>query len=260
MTDINEGNIAQYACISYPGVNQTRGMKPNADGYWDVIVGGFDLTNPAGEYFPMVDSVKRIFEDPKSLINIRLAQANLYSEYGHPSILGLSHSDILRRLAHIDEKNRCNFIRSITLKSAKDDRGTEFIAVWANIIPAGPYAEPLLKSMMNPDENVAWSVRSFSRPGFYKGRAATILTDIVNYDNVTSPGVKQACQFKSATMQGLVYVPDTKILLTDEDFRVAEAAARYAMQDDAASVIRRVRTNLGWQAVAPISPITFLDI
>lgn len=260
MSNINSGNIAQYACISYPGVNQTKGMKANADGYWDVVVGGFDLTNPAGEYFPMTDAVKRIFEDDFSLIRKRLLNNQLYSEYGHPKLAGLNNQQILQRIAHIEETMRCNFIRSITLKAAKDDQGTDFIAVWANITPAGPYAEPLLKSMTNPDENVAWSVRSFSKPGFYKGRAATILTDVVNYDNVTSPGVAQATQFKTATMQSLQYLKDTKVLLTDEDFRLAEQLAVVSMQSDVADTIRRVRTNMGWQAVNIVKPLSFLDI
>ena len=53
--------IAQYSALSTPGLNQVSKMLPDNNGYYKCILGGFNLSNRSGLYYPLTSGIKNMF-------------------------------------------------------------------------------------------------------------------------------------------------------------------------------------------------------
>lgn len=242
---------AQYGIHAMPGLNKKKSTQGAAEGSYRHILGGFDICNENGIFFPYVDSVKKMF-GANGLVRRRLEQGYLRAEYGHPNLSGMDLREKLSRVALIDPKNVCAHFTSISIEPKKDENGKDIVLVYGDITPAGPYADALQKDLDNPNINVAWSVRSFSHPVVYQGRSAIILDDIVTWDYVTEPGIKKACEFTSAVMEGskLASLEDSFIFTgKDLGFLDQSASMGFTLNHEAESTLRHVRTAYGWEPV-----------
>ena len=77
---------------------------------------------------------------------------------------------------------------------AKDPvNGKEIKEIWGWILPSDLDVGRSLKADLdNPDVNVAFSIRCFSRVVSFQGRTARIITKMITYDKIDIPGLKNA--------------------------------------------------------------------
>lgn len=249
--------IGSYAALSLPGANKVSKMQADANGYYRMCLGGFNVCNDNGKFYPLTDTVKGMFA-PGSIVRKRIDNGYMKAELGHPDITGLSHIDILKRLAHIDPTRVCAHFADIQLDYRKDEHGKEVVLVIGRVKPSGPYAESLRKQFDNPEENVCFSVRSFSKNGMYQGKAATLITDILTYDAVTEPGIRFATQFNTVSLEGANHLMSLHdISFTEKDFAEAMRDSHgYSQESNIISNLKMIKTSFGWQKVQVIDGLS----
>lgn len=250
--------IATYSCNSLPGVNSVSKMKPDDKGYWKCILGGFNIENESGIFYPLTDTVRTLFEKT-GVVQRRIEKGMMFSEYGHPQLFNMSHSDCLRRLALIEPTRTCAHIGKIWLEHTKDAHGKDIVLVYGMVKPSGAYGDALEKSLGNTEENVAFSVRSFCQTTMYRGKIAKLVTDVLTYDYVTEPGIRHANQFNTVGLEGLVlegHQPD--IAFTEQDFNLPQDEV-ITMESSLVENIRMVRDSQGWHKVGIATGVTSTD-
>jgi hypothetical protein len=235
--------IATYGAVYLPGRNDASKFASDADGYYKMVLGGFNVSNGNGIYYPMTNSVKQLFE-PGGLLRRRLDGGLCRSEWGHPKLDGLDYEQRLARLARLDPDRVCNHIRDITLEEAKDENGKDIILAVGSIRPSGPFGEILEKQLKNLYENVAYSIRSFATNGTFQGKQARLVTDAITYDYVPEGGIKDAHQFRVASLEEL-------------GFTNFEFDSHVSGLESGTNNLTMVKSSLGWKAV-PVETINIL--
>ena len=240
--------IAKYAAVSMPGVNSSNKLIPDSTGYRRCILGGFNLENHSGVYYPLLPSVKALFETG-GIVRRRLDTGLCKGEYGHPKIQGMALESALQSLAIVDELLVSHHIKSIELKDAKNDQGKDIVLAVGMVRPTGPYGEVLEKQMDNPEENVAFSIRSFTNNAMHLGRPAKVVCDVMTYDFVTEPGISAATKFNSASLEELIET----LSFTGKELDNAIANLIQAGLESECSTLSMVRTSLGWNKVKVVN-------
>lgn len=247
------GNIATYSCTSVPGLNKVEKMRADASGYYRVVLGGFNIANQAGVYYPLTDSVKALYAKG-GIIRRRLDSGMCKGEYDHPSLNGLTHEQAIHRLSIIDPTLVSHHIKSIELVEKKDANGKDIILAYGMVKPSGPYGDALTASLNNDEENVAFSIRSFCKVSMWQGKVAKVVTDAMTYDHVTEPGIKLANQFDTVSLESII----KDINFTEKDFDKAIQEYRHIGLESDASTISMIRDNQGWHKVQ-VQKISALD-
>lgn len=247
--------IASYSCVAIPGVNQVDKMRPDEDGYYRCILGGFNLENSSGIHYPLTDSVKQLFETG-GIVRRRLDKGVCRGEYAHPDINNMQMPDIIRRLAKIDENQVSHHIRTVDLVPTKNEYNRDVVLAVGSVRPCGPKGPYLKDSLDNPHENVAFSIRSFTKPIMMNGKMARVVTDAVTWDYVNEGGILPANQFNTVNM-GLEELIDD-IFFTEEDFNLAVLQSHNQGLEAEESTISMIRTALGWQPVQMVNVLNWV--
>lgn len=199
------GQRATYSCTALVGSNKRGVVKPDADGYYSVVLGALNVYNSAGAYYPL-ESAKELFAESGSLMR-RISNGALRGEYGHPKFEpGMSKRDFIGRVMNIHEENVSHHIRAVTLDfdNVKDKNGRAVIAVIGEIKPAGPRGAELKASLENGHENVCFSIRSLTDDVLdNRGIVMKHLRQIITWDYVNEPGISVANKFSFPSMEGL---------------------------------------------------------
>ena len=236
--------IASYGATSLPGLNKMDKIKPDSAGYRNIVLGGFNLENSSGVPYPLTDSVRSLFA-VGGIVRRRLDKGLCRGEYAHPDISNMSNSEAIRRLARIDENQVSHHIRAINLEAHKDDKGNDVVLTIGSVKPCGPKGPFLKESLDNPEENVAFSIRSFTTPAMYRGKLARIVTDAITYDYVNEGGILAANKFTTASLEELL----EQRIFSEEDFDNAiEELHNVALEEESTS-IAMIKSNLGWQKI-----------
>ena len=240
---------AKYSAIAMPGVNQAGKLKPDNTGYYKYVLGAFNTDNYSGTSYPLLPSVEALFSEG-GIVRRRLDSGLCKGEYGHPKIEGMSLKTALRRLSVIDPLLVCHHIRSIQLVPHKDEYGKDIILSMGDLKPTGPYGPTLESQMNNLDENIAFSIRSFTNDRLIAGKLAKVVVDALTYDYVTEPGISSATKFKTASLEELF--PD--IIFSEDELEnaIGVAAGPMSLESDI-STLKMVRTALGWHKVQVIN-------
>lgn len=188
------------------GTTKKGKIKCDPDGYYDMIVGGFDTYNSAGAYYTF-QSAKSHF-DSSHHFQRRIAGKKLYGEAGHPKMIpGMSKQDWMIRILTIDEKGISHHIKELHLDDTlfKNRDGRPMVTVFARLKPAGPFAEALGLSLDNDDEDTAFSIRSITvdHVNPCNGILTKEMREIVTYDWVVEPGIAQATKYHNPALEQL---------------------------------------------------------
>lgn len=237
--------IARYSALALPGYNNSSKLNPDQNGYRKCILGGFNLYNHSGEYYPLTESVKGLFETG-GIVRRRLDSGLCRGEYGHPKIQGMCLEAALNRLAVLDELLISHHIRDVDLVPSIDEYKNDIILAVGSVKPTGPFGDCLEKQMDNPDENVAFSIRSFTTKSMYNGKTAKIVRDAITWDYVNEPGIKAATQFNTAI--SLEELSNT-LIFTDNDLDTAISESNFSGLESGHSALSMVRSSLGWAKV-----------
>ncbi len=192
----------RFSCTSLAGTQKQGIIPKDANGYYDMVIGGLDILNSAGEYYDHAGA-KELFQESSSFMR-RVKRGALRGEVGHPRREhGQSIDSYVSRILDIDEKNVCVHFSEIYLdfESFKNPDGTKIVAIRAKLAPSGPKAEFLKQSLENKQENVCFSIRSFTENTFKRGRTIKSIKTIVTFDYVNEPGIHIAEKYKSPSLE-----------------------------------------------------------
>lgn len=176
------------------GTTEIGKIKADANGYYEVVLGAFDITNSSGAYYPL-EPVKNLLLSSSNLMR-RIKDRALRSEYGHPRKDNMRPAEFLARVMDIFEPNTCCHIMKIELDEERiidpDTNKTAAVIVgW--VYPSGPHGPVLEKQFANPHESVSFSIRSITNDHFNaSGTLIKEIKEIVTWDYVNEPGIHLA--------------------------------------------------------------------
>ena len=202
---------ASFACTALVGTNKAGNLKPNAEGYYTVVLGALDIYNSGGAYYPLAPA-KQLFKESSSLMR-RIASGSLRGEYGHPRMQpGQSMRDFVTRVMDIHEQNVCCHIRAVHIDytSVRGEDGRPVIAIIGEVRPSGPYGKALKDALENPSENVCFSIRSLTNDISQNGRLEKHLKTVVTWDYVNEPGISVAKKWHSPALES--YEEEIRVL------------------------------------------------
>lgn len=242
------GMRASYSCTALNGTNKAGILKPDADGYYTVVLGALNFYNSGGQYYPF-DSAKELFAESSSLQR-RINNGCLKGECGHPKRApGMSFRDYLSRILNIEETNVSHHIRRVWIddQNVKDKNGNRIIAVMGELRPAGQHGPALKDALDNKHENVCFSIRSLTNDVVdASGRTNKNITQIVTWDWVTEPGIYVANKYAFPTLEGLEDVTitfETLCAIRDE-----QKALGVGFESGGVSIDEVIR-SFGWNPV-----------
>lgn len=247
--------MSKSLCYSCELIHSDKQNRLNKDdkGYYEITLGAFNSYNSAGQYYPLISSVKSMFE-PGGALRRRLDNGQCRGELDHPAPQpGQSKTDFLRRVMTIKPDRISHHISSVRLEPAKDAQGRDVVLTIGRVKPAGPYAASLEAALENPEENVAFSIRSLTRDAMANGRWEKSVTNIVTWDYVNEPGIALANKYQTPSLEGLKEVDD----FTKEDFISARDSALAVGMEDSGSMLTQVLTDMGWESVEVVTPDRF---
>ena len=72
----------RFSCTSLAGTQKQGIIPKDANGYYDMVIGGLDILNSAGEYYDHAGA-KELFQESSSFMR-RVKRGALRGEVGHP--------------------------------------------------------------------------------------------------------------------------------------------------------------------------------
>lgn len=214
----------KIGCTALLGVNKSGKLLPDENGYYTVVLGALDYKNSVGAVYPS-QSAKQFFKEGSGLMR-RIRNGYCRGEYGHPKPYGLSSQDWITRVLTIEETRICCHIAEVWLdnQTVKDANGRYVMAIMGKIKPSGPYGDALARSLQNPLENVAFSIRSLTEDRFVGGRTEKWLREIVGWDFVVEPGLAVANKYLSPALESFedTDVSVTSLLLQNSQRQISQ--------------------------------------
>lgn len=200
-------NGVKFTATKLANSNKQGILKPDENGYYEIIVGGLNITNSIGEYYTLKNAEK-LFEE-SSIFMRRVKNGCLKGEVGHPKRdPNMRMDDYVNRILTIDEKNICCHFGSIWLDTSFGKNNPKFnnptlTAIMAKVKPSGPKAASLETSLKNPEENVCFSIRALTNDYYVRGVNHRELTQIITWDLVNEPGLHIANKWDSPALESL---------------------------------------------------------
>lgn len=197
-------NTVKFGCTALNGTNKAGIITPDADGYYDMVVGGMNMFNSAGQWYDY-EGAKNLFESSSQFMR-RVSRGSLRGELSHPrQERGQSFDDYVQRIMEIRESNVCVHFKEIYLdfNKMKDNNGKAVVAIMAKLTPSGPLGPVLEKSLKNKDENVCFSIRSFTKDYYSRGIQVRELKNIITFDAVNEPGINIANKYQAPGLENL---------------------------------------------------------
>lgn len=233
----------RFACTSLAGTDKKGVLTPDENGYYTMPIGGLDVFNSAGMFYTY-KGAKELFEESSAFMR-RVKRGALRGEVGHPKLVpGMSMDDYAQRIIVIDERNVCAHFAEIWLDfdKFKDTNGKPCVAIMAKVGPSGPHGPMLKKAFDNPNENVCFSIRSFTEDYWVKGVKFRDLRTIVTFDYVNEPGIHFAEKYKSPSLESIA-----ETVITEGQIRRATERATLAFGQESAILSRDELFNaFGW--------------
>jgi hypothetical protein len=193
-----------YNCTALTGTNKVGMIKPDADGYYTVILGAFDFPNSAGDIYPW-QHAKKLF-DASSALQRRITTGQQRGEYGHPKPpLGMTKAQYITRICTIEETLISHHVKEVWIdkEEVKGPNGRPVVAVMGKVKPCGPYGDSLRTQLENPKENVAFSVRSLTHDKRIAGQKFKYMNTLVTWDYVNEPGISIATKYNNPSLESL---------------------------------------------------------
>lgn len=194
----------RYECNVLNGTGKKGNLKCDADGYYDVILGGFDVRNTRGDLWGF-QSARPFFEQSSGFMK-RINGGMLYGEWGHPSKLpGQTDRDFINRVLNVQESNVSHHIKSVQVdenSSFQGENGKPAVVIYGRVKPFGPHAQCVADSLENNAQNTSFSVRTLTRDvRDALGRATKTVISMVTWDAVLVPGIAFSNKFAHPSLE-----------------------------------------------------------
>ena len=235
----------RFTCTRLANTGKKGIITPNADGYYDLVIGGLNMYNSAGMKYTAVKDVLDLFQNKSSSFRRKIERGALRGEVGHPKFLpGMSKDQFIDRIMTIDEKNVCCHFSEIYLDfdSFKNEDGSPIITIKGLVKPSGAQGAFLKEQLENPKENVCFSIRSFTDDYYEKGVLCRDIKNIITFDYVNEPGIHIAEKFKNPALEDLAH-----ITLSKSDFDKSLQRQVVGIGKESASMnMQELFTSFGW--------------
>lgn len=236
------------------GLGKVGKFERDAHGFCWICVGAFDTRNSAGEFYKFDESIRNWFEGKNDFTNL-LHRRQLKGEWKHPEIdPKWTNAQVLQRVMRFEELLTCVLFADFKLTPGKDEHGKPCVLVMARLKETGYKADAMAAALDNVEENVAFSIRCFSRFVWHApiGEDARIVTLPITFDHVNRGGIHIATKFDSPTYE------DYTIPVTSLDLLKAEELEQYRSVtcETLGFTAKMIRTNLGWQKVQVARPLS----
>jgi hypothetical protein len=199
--------IIRYTATKLQAIQKKGVLKPDADGYYPLVIGGLNVVNSSGEYY-VLEGAKELF-DSSSFLMRRIKSGNLKGELGHPKKQpGMDEEAYFARIMRVEETNVCSHFKEVWLDDKYGINNPKFnnpamVAIMALVKPSGPQAESLKQSLENKAENVCFSIRALTENYLIRGVTHRVLRSILTWDNVTEPGINIANKWDTPSLETL---------------------------------------------------------
>ena len=217
-----------------------RVIKPDADGYYKVVLGAFNVLNSAGEAYSF-DGIEAILKDKTNVLNTRMSTGRLRSEADHPRREpGQSVRDFVSRNLDISTARAACHIKEAWLDKTDHSEGIpglgNVILVKGLVKPSGVFGKGLKDSLDNPEEDTCFSIRCFSVIKNRGIQAVRYIKQIVTWDWVNAPGIQYASVLNGPTVESADLCEfDIEELINSE-----EACAVTAESQDRVAVLKEI--------------------
>lgn len=181
-------------------------LTPDADGYYELIVGGINCFNSCGEYYAMAKSVEDLFKSSSTFMR-KIKSGKLYGELEHPEFTrGMDKDGYIRRIYQIDSRNVICQFKDIWLdldfgKKHPEHKNPQLIAIMAKVIPHGVHEKILRDSLNNKFINPCFSIRSITNNYYHRGTLIKEIDDIITFDYVSEGGIPIANEWDSPALE-----------------------------------------------------------
>lgn len=207
-------------------------IEPDADGYYEMVVGGLNTHNNTGAWYYTIEGCRELF-GPGSLLHRRIANGCLRAEVNHPKkAVGESDEAFFNRMLDIDLNNVCAHFKEIWLdenfgKNHPEYKNPGLVAIMAKVKPSGAKGFILKEAMENQIENVCFSIRALADEGYIQGKRIRVLKEIIAIDLVNEGGILVASKWDS---------PATESIDNGEAIRITEQLIQRIQSNSVASV------------------------
>lgn len=236
--------LFRYGCTAIHGLNKAGVMVADENGFYDMVLGGFNVHNSADAWYPWCPSVQQLFAKTSSFQR-RILDGALRGELGHPRMLpGMTDRQFMARIMDIYEPNVCQHFGEVWADDQlfKGRDGQPIIAILGKVKPFGAKKEALLDALETPKANACQSIRSLTDDNIRRGRLEKEVRAIITYDHVNEPGIGIARKWNAP---GLEDMGDTMTISRD-------------MLDEL--VARRNSAGLGNESSSNVAKSIILDI
>lgn len=189
-----------YQCNVLQGINKVGDLKKLDNGYFEVRLGALGAFNSQGWLYSEAEG-RRLIEGSGGLMR-QLDTARLRGECGHPRFQpGMSQLAWFSRVNDIYEPNVCFHIRKIRLAPGVDEQGRAVTMVIGEVRASGKESAWFDKQLENRDEDVCFSIRSFTEDRVVGGVKTKFLKKIVTWDTVNEPGIAKSSKYGTASLE-----------------------------------------------------------
>ena len=242
----------KFACTALAGTNKVGELPRDADGYYEMVVGGLNMFNSAGQWYTY-EGAKNLFEDSSQFIR-RVKKGALKGEVGHPvRQVGQSIDEYMARVMEIRETNICVHFKEIYLdfNRLKSENGKPVIAIMAKLIPSGPFGDQLSKSLANKNENVCFSIRSFTKDFMDRGVYTRELKNIITFDYVNECGISIANKYQAPSLESF---SDTAITQSQVKRVCDKTVVSGLATESSVSIATELLTSMGFELPKGVTP------
>jgi hypothetical protein len=234
-------NYIRFGFTALNGTNKAGTLAPDADGYYEMVLGGLDVYNSANQFYPY-QPAKELFTGSSQLMR-RVSSGSLRGEYGHPKQGMMKLDQFAQRILAIYEENVSHHIREVTLDfdRLKDAQGRKCIAIIGKVKPMGPNGAILQAQIDNKLENVCFSIRSFTKDIEIGRTCQRILKNIVTWDYVNEPGIAIANKFAAPALEEF-----SETMFNKRHFERALAAPAGMGMESVRLTAQELFHSLGW--------------
>lgn len=242
-------------------------LKQDSDGNFEVMVGAYNIPTTSGETYLFTERVKKLFTSSTMLSKFNKNQ--LYGEADHPSLDDYrlktrTEAEAvalwINRLRRIDPKNISHQIMGIRWeKLPQVVNGRPVYGVYCIIKPLVPI---LAKSLSDPEQNTAFSVRSFVNRTMQLGELFCETNDIVTYDWVPHGGIPIATKYSTPSLESehkIQLLTDGAIITPETINHLAELEASEVLHTGIESGTMfdtvMVRGLAGWKEVPDLGAL-----
>jgi hypothetical protein len=236
--------LFRYGCTAIQGLNKAGVMVADENGFYDMVLGGFNVHNSADAWYPWTPSVQTLFSK-SSAFQRRIMDGALRGELGHPRMVpGMTDRQFMSRILDIYEPNVCQMFGEVWADDSlfKGRDGQPIIAILGKVKPFGDKKEALLDALETPKANACQSIRSLTDDTIRRGRVEKEVRAIITWDHVNEPGIAIARKWNSPSLESR---GDTMVISRDMLDQLVE---------------RRQQKGLGTESSCNMAKSIILDI